>query len=122
MAVIYIFINISFILNFWPAGTIKNETRKKFKNLLGINLIKYLSQFLANIKKHLGHTSTPTNVQNNYNKFFGFGVDITKLFLHWGITRNISCRGKFFNLKNLSQVFRTFLRYFFHYLCRLTSG
>ena len=40
-------------------NTIKNETRKKFTNLLGISLVKYSSKFLAHIKKHLGHTGTP---------------------------------------------------------------
>ena len=32
------------------SNTIKNETRKKFKNLLGTNLVKYSSKFLAHIK------------------------------------------------------------------------
>ena len=44
------------------SNTIKNETGKKFKNLLGINLAKYSFEFLAHIKEHLGHTGTPTNV------------------------------------------------------------
>ena len=69
----------------------ENDTRKKFKNLLGISLVKYSSKFLTHIKEHLGHTGTPTNVQNNCIKFYGFAVDITKLFLHWEKTRNISC-------------------------------
>ena len=34
-----------FLLIF-PSFTIKNETKKKFKNLLGINLVKYSSKFL----------------------------------------------------------------------------
>ena len=32
----------------------KNETRKKLKNLLGINFVKYSYKFLEHIKKHLG--------------------------------------------------------------------
>ena len=32
------------------SNTMKNETGKKFKCLLGINLVKYLSEFLAHIK------------------------------------------------------------------------
>ena len=46
------------------SNTIKNETRKKFKKLLKINLVKYSSKFLAHIKKYLGDTGTPRNVQN----------------------------------------------------------
>ena len=65
------------------SNTIKNETRKQFKNLLGINFVNYSSKFLAYIKKHLGHTGTLTNVQNKFIKLSGFGVDITKYFLHW---------------------------------------
>ena len=49
------------------------------------------------MEKHLGQTGTPTNVQNNCIKLSGFGVDITKVFLHREITRNLSCREKFFN-------------------------
>ena len=30
----------------------------------------------TDIKKHPGHTDTLTNVQNNYMKLSGFGVDI----------------------------------------------
>ena len=55
------------------SSTIKNETRKKLKNLLGINFVKYSYKFLEHIKKHLGHTGTPTNVQNNCIKLSGFG-------------------------------------------------
>ena len=64
------------------SNTIKNGTRRKLKDLLGINLVQFSSKFLARIKKHLGHTSTLTNVQNNCIKLSDFGVDITKLFLH----------------------------------------
>ena len=39
-------------------NTIKNETGKKVKSLLGINLVKYSSEFLA----HLGHTGTSTSL------------------------------------------------------------
>ena len=53
----------------------KNETKAKFNNLLGINLAKDSSKFLAYIKIHLGHTGTPTNVQNNCIKLSGFSVD-----------------------------------------------
>ena len=95
------------------SNTIKNETMQIFKNLLGINLVKYSSKFLTHIKKHLDHTGTPTNVQNNCIKLSSFGVDITKIFLHREITRNISCQEKVFNPKILSQVFRTNLTYFF---------
>ena len=67
---------ISFILNFWStSNTTKNETGKKFKSLLGINLVKYSSEFLV----HLGHTDTSGNVQNNCVKLSGFGVEITRL-------------------------------------------
>ena len=38
---------------------------EKFRNVLAINLVKYSPEFLASIKKHLGHTGTPTNIQNN---------------------------------------------------------
>ena len=44
------------------SNTIKNETKKKFKNLFGINLIKYSSEFLVHMKKHLCHTGSPKNV------------------------------------------------------------
>ena len=90
------------------SNTIKKERKEKFKNLLGINFVKYLSIFLAYIKKHLGHTGIPTNVQNNCIKLSGFGVEITKLFLHREITRNISCQETFFNPKFPSQTFRTY--------------
>ena len=95
---------------------------KIFKNLLGIDLVKYLSKFLTHIKKHLGHKAKPTIVQNYCIKLFNFGVDITKLFLHQAMMRNISCREKFFNPKILSQVFKTNLTHFFHDLCRFISG
>ena len=45
----------------------KNETGKKFRNLLAINSVKYSSEFL----EYLGHTGTPTNVQNNCIKLSG---------------------------------------------------
>ena len=45
-----------------------------------------------------------------------FDFDITRFFLQREITRNVSCRGKFFNPKMCSQVFRTNPIYFFHYL------
>ena len=61
---------------------IKKSNREKFKNLLGINLVKYSSKFLALIKKYLGHTGPLTNAQNNWIKLSGFGVEITRLFLH----------------------------------------
>lgn len=93
------------------SNTIKNDTKDKFKNLFGINLENYSSKFLAHTKKHLGHTVTPTNVQNNCMKLSGFGVDITKLFLHREVTRNILRRERFFNPKTLSQVFRTNFTY-----------
>ena len=32
------------------SNTIKNETKEKFKNLLGIILVKYSSKFLVHIK------------------------------------------------------------------------
>ena len=59
------------------SNTIKNGTRRKFKHLLGINLVQFSSKFLAHIEKHLGHTSTLTNAQNNCIKLSDFGVDIT---------------------------------------------
>ena len=83
-------------------NTIKNEAMKKFKNLLGMNLVKYSSKYLGHIKKCLGQTGTPANVQNNSIKLSGFGVDITKLFLQREITRKILYREKFFNPKILS--------------------
>ena len=93
-------------------NAIKNETEKNYKSLLGINLVKYTSKFLA----HLSQTGTSTSVQNNCIKLSGFCVDITRFFLHWEITRNISCREKFFNPKIRSQVFRANPIFFFHYL------
>ena len=63
-------------------------------------------------KKHLCQTK---NVQNNCIKLAGFGVDITRVFWHREISRNILCREKFFNPKVRSQVFRTNPTYFFHY-------
>ena len=77
------------------SNTIKNETEKKLKSLLGKNLLKYSSEFLA----HLGHTCTTTS-----------------LVIYLEITRNISCREKFFNPKICWQVFRINPIYFFHYL------
>ena len=32
------------------SNTMKNETGEKFRNILGINLVKYSSEFLAHIK------------------------------------------------------------------------
>ena len=32
------------------SNTVKNETKETFKNLLGINLVKYSSKFLVHIK------------------------------------------------------------------------
>ena len=86
--------NISFILNFWPVILQKwnKENIQKFTNS-----VKYSSEFLAFIKKHLGHTGTPTNVQNNYIKLCGFGIDRTRLFLQQQITINNSCLEKFLN-------------------------
>ena len=110
MVVIWICINFSFILKFWPA--IKNETGKKFKSLHVINLVKYSSEFLV----HLRHTDTSTSAENDCMKMSGFAVGITRLFLQWEITRNVSCREKFFNPKIRSQVLRTNPIYFFHYL------
>ena len=55
---------------------------RNLKNLIGINLVKHSSEFLAHRKKHLGHTGTLPNVQNNCIKLSGFGVDITGVFLH----------------------------------------
>ena len=54
-------------------------------------------------KKHLGHADTSRNNQNNCIKLSSFGVDKTKRFLHCEVTRNISCREKFFNPKVLCQ-------------------
>ena len=84
---------LKYILHFEPStsNTIKNDTRKKFKNLLKMNLVKYSSKFLAHVKERLGYTGTPTNVQNNYIKLPGFSVDITKFLLHWQIMKNILC-------------------------------
>ena len=39
----------------------------------------------------MGHTGTPTNAQNKCIKLFNFGVNVTKLCLHWEIKGNISC-------------------------------
>ena len=71
-------------------------------------------------KKHLGHAGTLANVKNNCIKLSGFGVDITRVFLHRKITRNISCREKFFITKISAQVFKTNLTYVVSYL--LLSG
>ena len=62
--------------SFWTFGQqcYKNQTGKKFKNLLGINLVKHSCKFLAHIKKHLGHTGTTKNVQNDSIKLSAFGV------------------------------------------------
>ena len=57
----------------------------------------YSPKFLAHIKRYLGHTDTPTNVQSNCIKLSGFGVDVTRLFLHQEVTRSISCRETFLN-------------------------
>ena len=100
----------------WQLFKSENETGKKFKNLFAINLINCPSEFLEHIKKHLCHTGSPRNVQNNCIKLSGFGVDITRLFQHREITRNILCREKFFHPKIRSQVFSVNPTYFFHYL------
>ena len=65
-------------MNFCPAILEKKEIRTKFKNLPGINLMKYSSKFLAHIKKHLCHTGKPANIKNNCIKLSGFGVDMTQ--------------------------------------------
>ena len=85
------------------SNTLENETGKKFKSLLGINLIKYSSEFLA----RLGHTGKSTSVRNSCIKLSGCGVDVTKLFVHREITGNILCREKFFSPKICSPVFST---------------
>ena len=105
-----------FRMEFLVSNTIKSETEKKFKNLFGINSIKYLSEFLAHVKKYLCHTISLTNVQNNCIKLPGFGVDITRPFWHRDITRNILCRKNFFNAKIRSQVFRNNPTYLLDYL------
>ena len=69
----------------------KNETRKKLKNLLGINFVKYSYKFLEHIKKHLGHTGTPTNVQNNCIKLSGWASN--QIFKKGGIDRTSTFRG-----------------------------
>ena len=89
------------------SNNIKNQTGKKLKNLLGINLInKVFIQIPGTHKKHLGHTCTPTAVQNNCIKLSGFGVGITRPFLHREITINISCPRKVLQLRKF---FRKFL-------------
>ena len=101
--------------SFWTFGQQYCEkwNMEKFKSLLGINLVKYSSEILT----HLGHAGTSTSVQNNCIKLSGFGVDITRLFLHREIiARNILCREKFFYPKIRSQIFRTNPICFFHYL------
>ena len=60
----------------------ENETEKKFKNLVAINLVKYSFEFLVRIEKYLGHTGTPKYVQNSCIKLSGFGVDTTRVFLN----------------------------------------
>ena len=58
-------VSSKFVLHFklLASNTIKDKTKEKFKNLLGINLTKYSSKFLAHIKKNLGHTGALTKVQ-----------------------------------------------------------
>ena len=58
-------------MNFSLARILLNEIGEKLRNLLVINLVKYSSEFRAHIKKHLGHTGTPTNAQNNCIKLSG---------------------------------------------------
>ena len=80
-------------------GKIHKSTWKKFS--------KVFIQIHSTYKKiYLGHTETTTNVQSNCIKLSGFNVDITRLFMHWEITENISCREQFYNPKSCSQVFR----------------
>ena len=62
------------------SNTNKNHL-KTYSQHLGINLVKYSSRILGHIRKHLGHTGTLTNLQNNCIKLPRFGADITKLFL-----------------------------------------
>ena len=73
-AVIYICIKCFLHFELLASNAIKNQTGKKFKNLLGINLVKHSCKFLAHIKKHLGHTGTTKNVQNDSIKLSAFGV------------------------------------------------
>ena len=79
---------------------IKSQTGANFKHLLEMNLVKYSSKFLGNVKKNLGQTGTPINVRNNCIKLSCFGVDITRLPLNREITKNISWQEKFFNSEN----------------------
>ena len=51
-------------------------------------LSKVFIHVYGTYKQNLGHTGTPTNVQNNCIKLFGFSVDITRLFLHQEKTSN----------------------------------
>ena len=92
------------------SNTMKNKTGKKFKNLFGINLIKFSSEFLT----HLCHTGSSTNVQNNCIKLSVFGVDITRSTP--GNNEKLFVPRKVFNPKIRSQAFRTNPTYFFHYL------
>ena len=65
------------------SNTIKMKQGNNSRIYSEKNFVNYSSKFLAHIKKHLGHTGTLTNVQNKFIKLSGFGVDITKYFLHW---------------------------------------
>ena len=94
--------------NKWNRGKNQKFTWNKFS--------KVFIQISGTYKYYLGHIGTPTNVQNNCRKLCGFGVQITRLFLYPEITRNISCREKFFNPQIHSQDFRTNPTYFFQYL------
>ena len=69
---------ISFILHLRPV-ILKEIKQQKIQEF---NRDKYWSKFLAHIKKHLGHTDTSTNVENNCLKLSGFSADLTKPFLH----------------------------------------
>ena len=47
-----------YFLNFklLASNTIRNQTGRKLKSFIGINLVESSSKFVAHIKKHLGHT------------------------------------------------------------------
>ena len=93
-------------MNFWPANYEKSN-REETQKFPPIKVSEVFIQIPGTYENMLiVHTGIPVNAQNNCIKLSGFGVDITRIFLHRKITRNISCPRKVLQLRKF---FRSFL-------------
>ena len=112
-----------FLLLFWTFD--QHVVKNQIGRIIKFNLNKFrkvFTQIPDTYKKNLGHAGTQTNVQNNCIKYLVLVLTSVKLFLHREITRNISCREKFFNsLKIISLVLGP-TSHTLSIVCRFPSG